>query len=463
MSLRAGRLLAVCAVLMALGWPASALATTTNGRLDPAYGSHGLARTPFGVTGAEPEVSVAVAPDGVATVADGIDGAAARFTAAGAWDRKFADGGRLHFEPGAPIESDPALKFFPRSITADRQGRVLVFGTGVDSSESAPAQGGGSVSPNEAVVLRVRADGSLDPSFAGGKGFVAGSFGLPPQPSTGFDRAGILAGTVDSAGRPLFVAGQAASVGGCGGHSTERVLPRILVRLTAAGRVDRAFGGGDGASPIGGSSSSPGLAVDRRDQPVVAAGRRGGRGAACGAGTAIYRFGQDGKRLTGFGSGGVRSFQTLRLAVVQPSGAMVLSDEYAGVLEVSRVLPDGSDDRRFGRHDLSKIRVPGRAHVRPAAVDSRGRVLLVGYRESNDAGAGLQPSAFVVGRLSADGRLDRSFGRNGWIVTRLPRPLDLLYARGTLDSKGRLLVAGMVTKPGHEDGAFAVARYLVGS
>jgi hypothetical protein len=68
-------------------------------------------------------------------------------------------------------------------------------------------------------------------------------------------------------------------------------------------------------------------------------------------------------------------------------------------------------------------------------------------------------------RLRRSGRLDRSFGDNGWIITPFARPLELESATAALDLRGRLLVAGLVSAPHRRqnDGSgFALARYLLG-
>jgi hypothetical protein len=70
-------------------------------------------------------------------------------------------------------------------------------------------------------------------------------------------------------------------------------------------------------------------------------------------------------------------------------------------------------------------------------------------------------SAFVVARLLPSGKPDLGFGNRGWITTRFHRPLEVTSAQATLDPRGRLLVAGTVTKP-HREGGFAIARYLLG-
>ena len=104
-------------------------------------------------------------------------------------------------------------------------------------------------------------------------------------------------------------------------------------------------------------------------------------------------------------------------------------------------------------------------HVRPAAIDPLGRILIVGFVGSpTSEPSRRQPrrSSFVVARLLPNGTLDRSIGRHGWAFIHLPAPLNLTSAQGVLDPTGRLLVGGTVTKPEETVGAFVVARYALG-
>jgi uncharacterized delta-60 repeat protein len=452
-----------CIVLLAFWFPAAASARPG---LDPAYGHGGIAMTPFGVAGVEPDVELTVARGGSAVVADGIEGTAVRFGAGGSRDLRFGKGGKIVVRPGSSI-GGPAKVFYPSSITVDHHGRVLAFGEQVDESQSAVGPEQIPISPGLAMVVRFNADGRRDPSFGEGHGYVAGGFGLPPEETTGLLRTGALAGRVDSRDRPLFVVGTTTVVGGCQGHGTIGKVPGALVRLTPAGRPDPDFGDGDGVSPVVGSGRSPELAVDAADQPVLGVGRVGSYAAACGAGTAVYRFGEEGEPMAAFGSAGIREFPSVKLGLVEPSGGMILDESSGRTLKLVRVGPKGNDVTGFGKGGVARLRSPVGVglHLRPAGVDAEGRIVLAGFVGSpiSEPTKGQRRSSFVVARVLPDGKIDRSFGDHGWIFSRLPNPLELISTQASLDPDGRLLIAGMVTKPHHLDGAFTVARYLLGS
>jgi len=450
---------AVGIVIAALGTTPGA-AHAREGRLDPAYGQRGVAMTGLGTAGPEPDVEITV--DGAsAFVASGSDGTAVRLLPDGSPDTRFGEDGRFVVAPGSQLGGLEGQEFFPSSLTIDHRGRVLVFGSLLNASREAQGAEGSPVSPTLAAVLRYGAEGQLD-AFGGGKGYTIGRFGLSPELLTGFPRIGALAGKVDAGNRPVFVAGAAERVEGCYAKGTVEYVPRAVVRLTAAGRPDPHFGGG-GVSPIFGSGELPSLGIDAEGKPVVGVGNVGSYAAACGEGSILYRFRPDGRLLPH----GRHVFESMHLAVVQPSGAMVLSEGRGSTIEVSRLRPDGTREFGFGDHGVARVRLPriAASHVLPAAVDRRGRILLVGNVDPADLGGKKskpKQSSFVVGRLLPDGRLDRSFGKGGWLFTHLPRPLELLEVQASLDSRGRLLVGGSVTGPGKESGGFAVARYLLG-
>jgi uncharacterized delta-60 repeat protein len=422
-------------------------ADAREGRLDPAYGQGGIAMTGLGTAGSEPGVEITV--DGAsALVAAGSDGTAVRLLPDGSLDTSFGQDGRFVVAPGSPLGDLKDREFFPSSLTIDHRGRVLAFGSVLDTAREAQGEEGSPVSPNLAAVLRYGAAGELDSSFGGGKGYAIGRFGLSPELLTGFPRIAALAGKVDAENRPIFVAGAAEKVEGCEAKGTVEYVPRALVRLTAAGGRDRHFGTA-GVTPIFGSGEFPSLGVDARSRPVVGIGNVGSHAAACGEGSILYRFRGDGALLPH----GRQVFKSMHLAVVQPSGATILSESRGSTIEVARLRPDGSRQVGFGHDGVARVRLPrvAASHVLPAAVDGQGRIILVGNvdsAESKGKNGGTRQSSLVIGRLLPDGRLDGSFGKDGWLFTDLPRTLELPEVQATLDSKGRLLVAG---------------RYLLGS
>lgn len=453
-------------VLVLLAYPTLASAKSIG--LDPSFGKGGRTTTLPGTAGEVASAEIAVAPGGSIVVANALEGRLVRLLPDGSPDAGFGDGGALRLNSKTAAEGVAERWFFPRAFAVDSRGRVLAFGTQTDTTQSYFAGFAGEVSSSTAVVLRFDPAGNPDPSFGEGRGFIRSDFGLDSDLQTDIPMVGAMAGRVDSRDRPVLAVGVSSSTSGCEGHSGVGMRPRAVVRLTEAGQVDPNFGGGDGVSPIAGTTSFPALAIDGRNRPVADVGRIGSVRAECQFGTTLFRLREDGQRLSGFGANGIRVFKHLHLAVLQHSGAMILSYREGQTLHVARLRPSGRLDKGFGRGGLANIHLPFDVgfHVGPVGVDARGRIVLAGFvgsRISNPAARQMRRSSFVVGRLFASGARDTSLGDRGWIFTRFARPLEVTSTEATLDSRGRLLVAGTVTKPSRDgSGRFAVARYLLG-
>jgi hypothetical protein len=339
-----------CLLLAFLSLAATASAQPRAGHLDPTFGDGGRAFTSLNVTDNAEWVELGIAPDGSAVLAD--YEILIRFRPDGSRDLRFGGGGRLVLRPETAAEGVAERTFFPSDMAVDNRGRVLVFGQQTDTRETFDVIGR-QLPTSSAVVLRYSGGGRRDLSFGNGRGFIRGDFGLPSEITTEIPLVRALAGRVDSRNRPVFVAGASAVSSYCYGHSFIDSQPRAVVRLTEAGAPDPSFGGGDGVSPIEGATGFRGLEVDAADRPVVGVGGIGGvSGAECRLGTTLVRLRQDGERLASFGTDGVRELRGLSLDVVQPSGAMILSQRRKRALILHRLRPDGDRDLRSAKADL---------------------------------------------------------------------------------------------------------------
>jgi uncharacterized delta-60 repeat protein len=436
------------------------------GRLDPTFGERGRASTPLNLTdkffGA---AELGVAPDGSAVVAE--MGVLVRFRPDGSRDRGFGRGGELVLTDDTAAEGVAERRFTAGDMVVDGRGRILVFGEQSDGRATFPPPGyNPPIGATSAVVLRFRPDGAPDRGFGGGRGFVREDFGLKTELPTELPVVKAMAGSADSQGRPMLVAGVASMVSGGYAKSVVGFQPRALVRLTDSGMPDPSFGGGDGVSPLKGSAGFPRLEIDQADQAVVEVGRIGGYQARHRRGTALLRFGRDGEPIAGFGTNGVRELGNGSLDLVDRSGATIVSYGQGRAAILVRLKADGSREPSFGGSGSARVALPPGAHVRPVAVDQKGRILLAGFIGSGgrrSTGGRQRTSSFAVTRLLANGKPDHTFGDRGWIITPFARPLRLTSATGALDSRGRLLVAGTVVAPGHPSGGFVLARYLLGA
>jgi hypothetical protein len=278
-----------------------------------------------------------------------------------------------------------------------------------------------------------------------------------------------IVGRVDSKNRPVLVVGGAAVKLGCYAGSVS-YYPLGVVRLREMGAVDRSFGG-NAVAPISGSTEAPGLGIDSAGRPALGLGRYLHPRLACRARTTLARLRANGERMGRFGSHGTTTLRrNLEFAFVTPSGAMILSHLAGRTLRVVRIGLSGRPDSSFGDHGTTEVQLPAAAgaHIRPVGVDAKGRIVLAGLIGANGAFPVLsskiaRPPTLAVGRLLADGDLDRSVGNGGWILDRVPGTDEVGVSTASLDPQGRLLIAATVTAPGQAEGGYLLARFLLGS
>lgn len=458
--------LAVAVLLVFVAWADAARAEAAAG-LDPTFGSGGLTTTSFAKQNGLGVVELGIDPDGSALLADRFSGEAVRFDADGSQDLSFGGGGEASFESLSAGLTSETLKFTASATALDDQGRTLIFGELIDSSRSYQEGYSGSVYASSAVVIRLDAEGRLDPTFGEGKGYVISTFGLPNRlEGPDFPTVGIMAGTVDSQDRPILIAGVEDGVSGCYAHGNIGLNPVGVVRLTESGAPDPTFGGGDGVTPIGGSGSvsDPLLGLDAEDRPVVSVARSGSYKGECGIGRYVYRLRADGSRMGSFGHDGFRQFARLELDFVEPSGELILSRRHGSYLSIARVDSHGRRDTTFGHGGIARLQLSSAVNPEfaPVGVDAQGRILLAGIGSTVKRGlTDLSGDQIILGRLLSDGEPDPSFGPKGLLRTRFPTPEKITSLRAALDPQGRLLVGATVAKSG-EGSAFLLARYLLG-
>jgi uncharacterized delta-60 repeat protein len=335
-------------------------------------------------------------------------------------------------------------------LAVDSQGRVLVFGSSFPPGKPALSVGPylTSIPITKAMVVRLRGDGSLDPSFGQGNGAISSDFGLRTE-EVGFEGSENLTttglrGTVDSQGRPLLLAGVEESYAPCLGHSGYRAIPRGIVRLTSSGVADRDFGGGDGVSPIPRNARALppwGFAAGPADQVLMA-----GPENPCPPGARVIGVDASGQRLPGFEAEGGRQYPRMIFGAFAPSGGMVLRQGFPPTERVIRATRTGSIDHNFGSRGFAVVRSPRGYNqtLRPAAVDSRGRIWMVGSYSRRVADSA---QAFLfVERLLRSGEPDAAFGKQGRVAVRIPGAEALGENQAVLDSRGRLVVLADVSR-----------------
>jgi uncharacterized delta-60 repeat protein len=427
------------ALVVMLAVPSSA----APGGLDPSFGAGGTVVTEFpsSYSGAR---AVAVQADrrivaaGFAHTNDTIlsDFALVRYDARGALDPTFGVDGRVRTDFGGRF--DEAL-----AVAVQPDGRIVVAGTSSDASGS------------DMAVARYADDGTLDASFDGdGMALVE------------FDgEASARAVALQRDGR-ILVAGSAIQPFGTGCCAADFAL----ARLTHAGTLDDSFGG-DGRvvtdfrpGADNGQDAAHALVVQGNGR-ILAAG-----GGAAGVGSidyAVARYRADGSLDPTFSNDGLVTTDVagypdeLRDLAVDGGGRIVgggQSCQFPGDADEAcdfglvRYTSKGALDRGFGRQ--GRVRTDLGADVgegvRGLAVQRDGRIVAAGDTHG--------PGGADVGltRYRSDGRLDRSFGVDGVVITPVSPSTDEV-AGLALQPVGRLVVAG--TSAVSQSFGFFVSRY----
>ena len=316
---------------------------TTTGSLDSSFGTGGLA-----VLAGFRALSVALDGDGRIVIAGYVhngansDFALARYNSDGTLDTTFGDGG---------IQStDFGSEDFGQSVAVQSDGKIVVAGyayTGFDGTSLA--------------VARYNADGTLDASFGTSGKLTTDFYG-------GNDAAYSLA--VQSDGKIV--------VAGCTQEGDSDLF--ALARYNTDGSLDTSFSSdGLATADFAGTAFAYGLAL-QADGKIVVAGRNG-------ADFALARFNADGALDATFSSDGLLTtdFGGLdygRSVTIQPDGQIVVAgyahngSDYD--FAVCRYNADGTLDTSFGTAGKRTVDLGGADYGRAMAIQSDGRILLVG-------------------------------------------------------------------------------------
>ena len=285
-----------------------------------------------------------------------------------------------------------------------------------------------------ALVLVVSAAATpwdLDPSFAG-KGWVR-TFELRGGSGPYFP-----GGAEEVALQPD---GKILAVGDLEGGSSSSAVG--VFRYTPSGDLDRSFGQGGWAATALGSFAHAHAVALQRDGKIVLAGEAPCSHIAC---FALVRYLPNGTLDSRFGVGGVvrtgprwcgchfRAVEVLHDGRIVAAGRMY--NEFGQTFAVARYLSDGRPDGTFSSDGIASVDVGGSYEGGEAlAVQRDGKVLIAG-------GGGGGGQRFTVLRLRRNGRLDRSFSRDGRVTVSFGRERwDTAHAI-QVRRDGRILIAG---------------------
>ncbi len=364
----------------------------------------------------------------------------------------------------AAVELGPGY-VVARSVAVQADGRIVAAGTHSNGRK------------NTFAVVRFTGDGLLDPTF-NGNGF------LTTAPGEG--EGGGVSGLVIQADGKIVVAGTIAPKGATRVHRVPSVFS--IVRFTASGQLDPGFGD-SGAVLTQVSRNELSFASALAIQPdgkIVMAGS---------ASTshwwpvpmsrydfAVVRYLPDGQLDATFGRRGVvveavghTSEDSAQAIALQSDGGILVAGythvRYEPDIGMLRLRPDGTRDPSFGNRSrvITKWKTGNMASG--VAVQADGKILVVGLGvlvrylpdgrlESSFGNEGfvktpvdggvivLQPDGKVlladarsIVRCLPDGRLDPDFGRSG-IVTQMVTTRNGVMTALAIQRDGRILVAG---------------------
>jgi uncharacterized delta-60 repeat protein len=433
-------LMLAAALLVAFAVPSAA----APGQLDPSFGAGGtvVSEFPASYSGAH---ALAIQADGRIIAAgfahtnDSIisDFALTRYDTTGALDPTFGAGGRVRTDFDGRF--DQAL-----AVAVQSDGRIVVAGSSSDANG------------DDMAVARYHSDGTLDPNFDGdGRALVD------------FANAASATAVALQPDGKLVLAGWATHSVGAGCCVTDFAL----ARLTSAGVPDTLFDG-DGRvltdfvpGVDNGHDAAQALLV-QTDGRIVAAGS--GVAGATSVDFAVARYLADGSLDPTFSNDGlvttdfVGYFDEIRDLAVDTGGRLVAagqSCEFPGNSDevcdfgLVRYSSDGTLDRRFGRQGRIRTDLGGDVGeaISGVVVQTDGRIAAAG----DTAGPG--GSDVGLTRYRSDGRLDRSFGVKGVVITPVSPSTDEVGGLA-LQADGRLVVAGTTAVP--QSFGFFVSRYL---
>jgi uncharacterized delta-60 repeat protein len=316
-----------------------------------------------------------------------------------------------------PTGGDTDVAFGTGSPNAARHACGSGGGAGVaDAARQADGESvlvGGSTAPGDATsefcVIRIEADGRLDPGFGDGDTDTAWSGDGETAISFGVD-ATARAVAIQPDGRAVVAGALPAPAG-----SADRLA---VMRLDSDGTLDTTFGD-DGRRVVEGMRAAEDVLVQPDGRIVLVAAREVD---PSGTEAALVRLTTDGALDPSFGGGDgiataprISEFDTADSGALQADGKILVAGTAFSPLRyllAMRFNADGSPDAGFGGDGVafagSTLRPEGSA-IFPGP---GGSVTLVGT-EFPGAGSTTPASDFMLSRLTAAGRLDRSFAPGG--------------------------------------------------
>lgn len=395
------------------------------GDLDSGFGGDGIVSTPIPGELIGSATDIVIQPDGKPLVAvlargqAGFDLAVIRYNTDGTLDTGFGGDGIFN-SPFGSSDADTA-----NSIALQTDGKILITGSLITGQTAGFA------------VLRLNADGSLDPSFDG-DGIVVNSV---------LNSADGQAIEVQTDGK-ILVAGHAFSSAGDF---------FAVTRLNSDGSVDTSFGTNGSAVISFGLIDFFGAMALQPDGKIILLGDADV--SSSNSFVALVRYNANGTLDNTFDGDGWAATQMTGLSgsavALQTDGKILVGGSLIGDFAVLRYDPNGALDNTFDGDGvaLASFDSDGDA-VHDLIVQPDNKIIAVG---ETAVGPGFLDLDIATVRFNSNGSLDTGFGAGGKVVTRISANSDLANAVA-LQTDGKILLAGAGTELGSSQ--VTLVRYL---
>ena len=391
-----------------------------NGMLDVSFDGDGIVATPINSSSSE-GVAATLQPDGKIVVigttfiSGTIYYVVVRYNSDGSLDPTF-DGDGIFTENRATVGS-------PRAVAIQPDGKIVIAGNKTGEFNFG----------SDFSIVRLNSNGSYDASFDG-DGRVLVSAGDPQTGGEDFTNA--LALQPDG---KILIGGQS--------NFLSTGYDFSLLRLNSDGSLDTSFDGdGKVRTTFGENGQGEGISsiFVLPDGKILAAGT-GNEGSV--RGFALARYNSDGSLDTTLsGDGKVvtqisnNSSESIRAAVLQPDGKIVVAGYSVLQFLVARFNPDGTFDNSFSNDGkaFTTIYETGSSQANSLILEANGKIIAVG---TSTIGGNSIDGDFAIARYNPDGTPSTDFGVFGRVSTNLFNYSSEANAVA-ITSDGKILAAG---------------------
>lgn len=434
-------------LLILIHWSWLAFIHCQSGMLDTAFGDEGIVITD--IDRSDYISDMVIQTDQKLLVAGNIGGelgigglndiVVIRYLPDGSFDQDFGIGGAMHVYPGEDFQF-----FSCGAMALQADGRIILAGNVSYVSEITFEY------VEDIVLVRLNTNGFIDSTF-GNEGIVITDFGGD------MENAHCLLVQVDG---KIIVAGTSQEESPLGSGF-------IITRYESNGAKDVSFGEEGFVKTFIQKNSIPYSGAIQPDGKIILAGVTSNSFLT--GDFAMVRYLENGTMDNSFGSGGIvqtdlqsNNFNNIPLTIVlDPDGKITLggyadltSIPHMSHMGIVRYTTDGNLDESFGNNGIFELALGTKSHVTSMARQPNGKYLLSGSSNIIDS-----TETWLLARLDHQGKLDSTFGNQGFITTDLEGEIEF-GTKVLIQNDSRILVAGFNNGGPNTYRDFVVARYF---